>query len=523
MKQLSPLSIAYSTLSPCLFKNQSMFYNMMFGFILHQDLIPALSEDIKNIYSDSIPFNIDTMKKFYAISTDCCSLTEFKSYSSTNEFKSAFEHKPVPLFSGVIVSHNREVKNKTINGHSGRNIPGIWLERYDKNGDTKSEYCNYTAWVLQYYYIILKNSNGAIRAQKNIPENVINDNYTEYYSFSAEDKKKIECSTGITINSFLDLAKYIHTSIQEQVSYNLKIGLYATSDTSNKSKKGSLHRAKTLEADLRQYHDYIYCYGAKNIDRFNALKRQAQTNTFCANELGSIYYYGETFYNCGNAYEIKKDYAIAAEYYNLCITDELVNPSGCWSLGYMILEGEYIPKNGDRIEQARNLFERCGKYGPAKNSLAKIERELGDNCYKEYMDLYTMKPHKRKSDYSIKLETAKKEAVEHYIKALNMARDAANYGWLYSYNVIYDILSSQAIKMLHDDIIAHPDYEEMDKIELLRHAANMKSSWSMDKLACEIMSKDNVSEEERKEAHTLLVEAAKQNYPKALDHLNSLF
>lgn len=523
MFKKSPLAEAYSALSPTLFKNQPVFYNIIFGFDMFQEFIPHLICDLRNLYTDSIPFDLETKKKFYSLATDCCNPSEFKHYVDSAEFKNAFEHKPTPIFSGEFIGKNRGTKNKTINGTGDRHIPKFWIEKYDKNDVTKSLYYNYIAWVLQYYYIVLKDTGNNLNVQTNTPEKTINDNYTEYFSLNKEDQAKISRSTGISINSFRDIAKYIHGAIQNQCSYNLKIGLYANYSETNDNHFSTKPAKRNLEHERQFYHTYVDCYGNKSIDRFHTLKRYASTNTFCACELGAIYYYGETFFNDPNTYVINADKDIAAEYFKMCVCDDIINPSGCWSLGYMILDGSHMANVENRIELATELFERCGKYGPAKNSLAKIEREKGDICYKECIETEN-KLKKRKTEKLLSLlDAQKKEAVNHYVKAINLALEATNYGWLYSYNLIYHILSSPAINMLHEDLISHPEYIEIDRLAMLQKAADMKNSWAMDKLACEIMQQESVSEEDRKKAHSLLIEAAKMNYSRALEHLSTLF
>ena len=94
---------------------------------------------------------------------------------------------------------------------------------------------------------------------------------------------------------------------------------------------------------------------------------------------------------------------------------------------------------------------------------------------------------------------------------------------MYSYNLIYDILSSDAVAHLYDYISSHPRYITLDRIEMIKTAAQLKSSWAMDKLAWEILNKENVTDEDRHEAHVLLVEAAMQNSSKAITHLREYF
>lgn len=512
----TPLSRAYNALKPCLFKNQYVFYNIMFNFLIHGDVVAGLPNQINSKYIDDMPFDDDIMKKFYVLITDCCPYPKMKDFITKAEFKMFYEKKPVPAFSGRIVEKNREYKNQTITGYKTRNIPVDWLDRYDKNGSTKLEYCTNIAWIIQFYYIILKSPNNITKAPKNIPVNAVTDSYTEYYSLTDEDRKKLEASTGITINSFIDIAKYIHSAIQDQVSYNKGIGYYAIVD--NHAEVSPAKR--TSESELKEYNNQIACYGRKNIDRLNVLKRYAASNTLCANELGSIYYFGDTFYSTHEPFIVEKDLVLAAHYYTYCITADIVNPSGCWSLGYMILKGEYSIPDRERLESARELFEKCGEYGPAKNSIAKIERELADNDHKKYNELLNSKNKKNEAE----LYKLKQSAVEHYVNALNLARIATNYGWLYSYNLIYDILSSNEFAYFHDEIIKHPEYVEMDRIDMLRHAADMENSWSMVTLALELMKDgSNVTEEAKQEAHKLLVKAAKCNYKRALDYLETLF
>lgn len=517
---MTPLNSMYNIIKNHLsIHNKPHFCNLLFSFIENWELIPLLSSSLQNIHMGNRS-DFETDVKFYILATDsAANIMSTETFLKNPANKTAFVNRD---FSESTIP-KKDVKNHIINGTKDHDIPKVWKNQYELNSDSKLEYCINLAWILQYHYVVFSK-------KKLIPNAITieyNENYTEYFSLPQSATNEISVKTGLNVRTFLDIAKLLHSSIREQISYNLRLGLYTIPDTTTATSDVDydslfdIDKKKAKYKSIKQqdfYNLYVDAYGKKKIDRYNALLRYADTNAYCAYELGTIYYYGDTFYNVNNPYEIKENKELAAKYYRKCITKDFIVPQGAWSLGYMVLEGECNIPEEDRVKIARKIFECCGKFGPAKNSLAKIEFKFAREDFAKYIDLYNNHP----KDNSA-LQEYRTSAVEHYINALNLAKEGTDCGWVYSYNLIYDILSSDAVAHLYDYISSHPRYITLDRIEMIKTAAQLKSSWAMDKLAWEILNKENVTDEDRHEAHVLLVEAAMQNSSKAITHLREYF
>ena len=98
------------------------------------------------------------------------------------------------------------------------------------------------------------------------------------------------------------------------------------------------------------------------------------------------------FYSGNDALKISPDKTKAAYYYQLCKTDNCVHPGGCWALGDMVLKGEFNVPNKDERDYAKKLFKLCGDYAPAQDSIAKIEKSIGDDYFSQYKAIPPQSP-----------------------------------------------------------------------------------------------------------------------------------
>ena len=216
----------------------------------------------------------------------------------------------------------------------------------------------------------------------------------------------------------------------------------------------------SLMAQWEKYQTYINCYGARTIDKFNALVENAKDNVYCACELGDIYYYGYTFYSSGknNPVEIPQNFRMAFKYYSRCTHEPNLIQGACWSAGY-ILHKKLFGTSGPDLDRAEQLYKRCGEFPPALNSLGQIEKEKGDRIYlgKNYEQL----------------TAAEKRAVKtHYTRFINYSYTACTREWLYAYNALYDFYYHEVYKPVRDDLSTGKGYRDIDPISMLRLAAN---------------------------------------------------
>lgn len=492
----SPLMSTYTKLKGILFNNQNVFFNILFGFIQNQTLVNNLKSELKKYHKNTIPFDDAINTRFYCIITDCCPLNNFINFSKTDLFKKAYDKKALK---GEIVNRSRALKNKIINNTGNRNIPYYWTQQYLYSREAQDKYCCYTAWVLQYYYMFMHTTNYI----RNNDLLTYNTDYIEYFSLCQEDAEKIKITLGINESSFWDIAQYICDMIIKQCD------LQNFSKTQSKDKCPLYeNNLSILKEQLDFYEKNIAIYGRLSIDRYKCLESNAKTNVYCARELGSIFYYGETFHNGNDVLEIPPDKNKAACYYKLCITDNCVHPGGCWALGDMVLKEEYKEFNKDRHDHAKKLFQLCGNYAPAQNSIAKIEKSIGDDYYNQYKAMLPDAP----SDI-------KAEIITHYTNAIIYAKFAADNNWVYAYNLLYTIITSPVVNTFYNELSKKTSYVTLAPLDLLRKSVNMKNAWAMDRLACELLDNKDRTNTDITEAFALLNKAANQNLSKAIRHL----
>ncbi len=246
---------------------------------------------------------------------------------------------------------------------------------------------------------------------------------------------------------------------------------------------------------LNIFQFYIDAFGQKTLDRFNMLCKYASTNFFAANELGNLYFYGETLiFGSNNEYIIKPDYKKAIYYYNLSISNSNPPyPVACWSLGYILQAGYCVEDNSSEtaIEKAKYYFTLAGKYPPAICNLAKIILSETTKCLK-----------------SLTYDTI----IEQYTLALNMANEAANYDWFYGHNIIANFLINHEYETsLLNDIKARIDFpQHFDAISQLKMSCEYKNPWALHALGIEYLKNKDLEL-----AKEYLLLACEVNYNKA--------
>lgn len=519
-----------------LWKNQSVFYNLLFQNDLEKirELVEKIKIQLKELYENEADIKTildsECAEKFYRYVQNVYDNQKIKQGNIKKLKRCEWD------------SNDKSNVNKVMNG--SRSIPREWREKYGEYDGNYREYVCTRAWTLQYMFVfVCINTGDEIfkKTSENISENTeTSQDYTEYFTFddnvweeiTKEMKGKIY-HIGREIKSFKDLSELIYKAIVMQC----KSDQWVPRGTINLSDNKDTVRKRNLIKEREEYEKIIDCYGAKSLDRYNSLKRNAKNNLYCAYMLGVIYYFGEIFYSGGTreVVEIDKDYKKAVYYFEKCSNPPYIVPEACWSLGYMILNRKTEVEEEKREELAEEYFSRCKDYGPAENSLALLYKERGDNIYK-------------RTKWS-ENETLKREMVEYYIKFINQAHNASIGGWVYAKNVLYSFYSKPEYKELHKLLGSEERYIECDATRLLKESADMGNVWPMDRLACYYIAeciscsqddllyeclmqvcrgdctlkakeKNNLAEEEVKikKAQAILKVACNYNYARAIFH-----
>lgn len=269
-----------------------------------------------------------------------------------------------------------------------------------------------------------------------------------------------------------------------------------------------------IEQQQREYFNHVDCYGTRNIDRFFALKRYADTNIFAANELACVYYYGADFFSrnegSGNdgRYLVDADATLAARYFMLAAQTDPPYASACWSLGYMILNMKFPDITEEEApDLAETYFHIAAKaqYEPAFNSLGQVLQIKADKLLHRLSELT---PKQREEMFSL------------YIAALRNFDRAGGNGWAYGHNSVAAFFAS---KTYQEHVIPHILTElnlkgPTDVRERYLLAAQMDNLWAIDQAALL-----DIDQKRYEEAHALWEKAARFHYSDASLHLAQFF
>lgn len=248
------------------------------------------------------------------------------------------------------------------------------------------------------------------------------------------------------------------------------------------------------------------------------MNRYADTNVYCACELGSAYYYGEEYYSGEGKYCLDRDYSKAAEYYKKCCNEPIL-ATGCWSLGYLILNRIFKLSDEERLEKAEEYFMKCGKYGPARNSLALIEKERGDKLLNELME-------RNSCSFKDLSDENKERIVGHYINFFKYTVEATEEEWLYAYNNQYGFFANDKYEQICPYLEPILLKYGISKWTMLAKAAELKNPWAMDRLAVIILDCKQVVDPDivqRVDPKRLFEEADSLGYSRSTFHLATYF
>lgn len=515
-----------------IFPNQIIFYNCVFNL----DTIDSENNSaIKSYYSDYLMDNIrqslayaNTKNIPIIDKTSCCNensfIYKFLQYA-TGDFSKRYNIDPSCPFSGTSVNSSAGNISKIIN-HK-REIEPKWVKRFGPDKDrtqARRYFCEPLSLIMQ--YLILLDSKADSTVEKKDISMIMNssvyESYYDFYVLKEDIQRKLidtikvaglypsDMSNDITSLDFRDIARIIYITIQKQCPKLDNKNLI--NKTINKDNKP---HSRSLKSDYEFYVNNVNCYGYKTSDRFNMLKKYADSNVYCANELGAIYYYGDKFYSVHDEFIIEQDYRLAETYYYFCSKEPMVINNACWSLGYMVLHDKcpmINAANRNKYEYAANLFKKCDSdYPPALNSLGLIELHYGNelrNCRcLEEIDSNTLK-----------------KILTHYNNFINYSYKAAKKGLTNGYNAIAGFLLREE-NTAFIPLIKSIKLNKIELLPMLEASADMNNVWALDQLA-NIYYRMGVEENEIIQLHKakeLLENAHNQGYSWSTYHLAIYF
>ncbi len=470
-----------------IFPNQNVFYNCVFRMDITDNNDKSILKN--SYYSNSLLKEIK--ESLSAANTKGAPIIDYD-HPDNNAFVKKFyqfatgnfevELEPDCLFIGKSSENAANIANY-INGK--RSIEKKWIERFGDQTDRsviRRYFCEPLSLIMQYLISLdVSKSNRLIIKNdiSKIKETNPWESYIEFFSLQDSVQEKIKkelkgediypydilkAESNLTI---LNIAYVIYAAINEQSSNGDK-----NLQRVVKSEKAPL-KQRTLVDDYEFYVNYVNCYGYKTTDRFNMLRKYAESNVYCANELGAIYYYGDKFYAVNDELIIEQDFDKAVEFYSLCIEEPLIVNNACWSLGYMALHGKYPLIDAmdiDRYQWASDLFRRCSPdYAPAMNSLGLVELYYANDLRKN----------RTKSELD---DSELKQVLRHYEEFIKYTYKAAQKGLVNGYNAIAGFLLRKENEEFIP-LIRAISANNIELIPMLEASANMDNVWALDQLA----------------------------------------
>lgn len=397
--------------------------------------------------------------------------------------------------------------NKTVNG--SRSMPMEWIQTFSNEQETPEKLIQRIFWLLQYFCVYYcQHNSDIVRTSFSRPLTALTvSKYPEFFSLTDSYKEEIIKRLRENCSSFSPLIRTLSVQnfdfhILSRIIFDIIKKHYLQSQTDNVSytveqtPASSVILSSTEQWDI--YTSHIAIFGRKTIDRFHILKKYANENFYAANDLASIYFYGETFVFEGgtNFYHVVPDYKKSAEYLTLCINNSSpAYPPACWFMGYLIYTG-YLSdyeKSYSKFALAEYYFEKAGDYAPAYNSLAQMYLKEAETIYNATHSL---------SD----------QLLAKFVTAIEYADKASHLGWLYGHNVIAFFISryENDTKLLsaiaqRATLITPFDYEQQ-----LLASSKYKNPWGLHNLAVFYISKGD-----KKKALPPLLQATELNYHRA--------
>lgn len=484
-----------------IFRNQTIMYQVLIIFTgnkLHfskyysntDSMLPYIKKYIYEAYSNNFSMDFSPLHK-----SICDTIIPPVDEDVDKNFNNSFGHNISYLdLNGTNLRTNI---NKVIN--NSRSLPHSLITELQKNYDNSDKLIKRIFWILQYFCTYYADST---LPEKNKYVNS-NSDYAEFYTMNIEQRTYIlmklkefctsfspilEATTPESMG-FHIISRVVLDVIKAHLAFSNRVPLSALPTYTTK------YDVADYATQLNTFQFYIDAFGQKTLDRFNILCKYAPTNFIAANELGNLYFYGDTLIFGGkNEYIIEPDYEKAIYYYNLSISNSNPPyPVACWSLGY-ILQAGYCSDNDNsktNIDKAKYYFSLAGKYPPAICNLAKIILSETDSQINSL---------------------TREEIITQYSLALNMANEAATYDWFYGHNIIAQFLiKHEKDNELLNEIKKYINFpESFDSISQLKISCEYNNPWAIHALSMEYIKNNNLDA-----AKEYLIKACNLNYNKA--------
>lgn len=368
--------------------------------------------------------------------------------------------------------------------------------------------------LVMQYYLLLSSKNQSVfkhEINRNNPEtfNGASSSITEYVTLSSDVFMQINHIIRYLTNDTSDLGIYVDSLYSLAGCLFDSIGL--TSSISN----------NRIFEEYQRFTELAKCYGARTLDYYFALLRFKDVNHFAAAELANVYYFGWEFegyrieknteeairllssckdFSIEARWSLAENYKRLAERYRMLelkyssaemvssevvsfINDGSMSEEFCECLRICQIKDDALSEfevqdltnrisnkltkeKAYLLMKGRNLYESCGDYPPALNSMANAIRASLEHL----IDGNTI---------------TNSEIESSAVEAISYAFRAAVHGWVYAFNNLYSLLNNKmvyealrktirgrkaidmAFSIFKDTDYLSPDHKDVEQINMI--------------------------------------------------------
>ena len=434
-KNSNALSKLYSVLKNDVFKNQVTFYRLL--FVMPRDIDEGFYMEMNSAIEVFLNTQAYNSLNQSSITTKFCRLLLDESFDTKDVNKSSISS----------IHYSDSAKTNTCNAlkkNDASAIPKYWRKQY-MAGSTQNNYKSILDSMLKFYVVVFCPEKIDFHTSKSKESLTFNEETWE----SLSQKIQSSNSTFSKIRSFDQFEDYIIKQIQDQCGHP---------------------EGNSIMEQWYFYSARTQGFGRRNLDKFYALEKYAETNIFCAFELAEIYYYGETFQteDTRETITINPDHNTAAYYYGKCTKDNSFYAPGCWDLAFMYKNQLKGVKDAEK--KCIELLRKCGNYAPAIHKLGLIDRNKGEEILNT-------------GDYDTLNPELKRECQKYYLSFVEKAVKACQSEYVYSFINLYGFYLYDKYASIRKALMERPEYCELNPLYLVKEAAKMKNPWAIATLA----------------------------------------
>lgn len=448
-KKETPLKNLYKLFKPNIFNNQVIFYNLL--FFIYRDIDSKYLNELR-VQIEQFLHNKNT-ENFVDLY-----LTKDFYKRILNLYDEDLIYYPDTNANKVTSTCERVKISQAINKHNATAIPHYWKKTY-LSPDNMNSYKKVLDITLKYYLLAFKIDTINLEKSNSFNNITLRDEIFEILSkniisldISLKDTESLR-----QIKSLDQIESIIINQIHRQCETN---------------------SISPLQEQMEEFQKHIECYGEKNLNKYYALKRYAETNVYAAYKLGDLYYYGAEFYTeeRQNKLSIKPDIVKAKYYYSKCTTPPTLLTPACWSLGFILFEEAKKEQSIETFQKAKTTLLLCEDYPPAQNSLGKLELYLAES-------LQNNRP------ISELDKKTKEKCLNHYISFIKYCFNACHGDWVYSFNTLYDFFTNPKYSEIRvalknqDKKNTQKEYIELDPDILLEESIRRENPWAKEAYA----------------------------------------